>query len=117
MAGRNRVLLFAATTVFSAVFLIDFCGLIYQCGCRSLWAGAARHCNVHTAGAPDCPWCSIGMSGSLAILLSIVASQFLVVFGLPRLGTRTRVLLAFAAFPISGGILAVLVGLWKGYWN
>jgi hypothetical protein len=40
-----------------SIFLLPLCGLIFQCGCTHLWAGADSHCNIHVKGQPDCPWC------------------------------------------------------------
>ena len=48
--GAGRIA--RAAAAFTSVFFIDFCNLVYQCGCRSLWAGADAACNIHTHGGP-----------------------------------------------------------------
>ncbi|HSE41259.1 MAG TPA: hypothetical protein VLH08_10895 [Acidobacteriota bacterium] len=46
-----------ALFILLSVFLLPLCGLVFQCGCTHLWAGADSHCNIHVPGKPDCPWC------------------------------------------------------------
>lgn len=108
---------FLAAAVVTSVFFIDFCNLVYACGCRSLWAGADASCNIHTPGAKHCPWCSIGLLPSVGVWAAIVGSQAAVWFGFPRLPLLLRGFGTFAAFPVTGGILAIAVGLWTGYWR
>jgi hypothetical protein len=36
----------------------SLCDLYFDCGCLPLWSGGAEHCDVHTPGPPDCPWCT-----------------------------------------------------------
>ena len=110
-----RALVFAAAAFFTLVFFIDLCGLVYQCGCRSLWAGAADHCNIHTPGVRHCPLCAGGLWVSGPVLLSTLAAQAWVVWKL-RLPMATRAALALIAFPLVTGGLSVLVGLLAGYW-
>lgn len=121
LPGRNsltgRILLAALASGVTTAFFIDFCNLIYRCGCRSLWNGAAAMCNVHSAGGKHCPWCSIGSSGAFAVWLCIVAVQ--VYFAIrPRPSTWVaRISFALAAFPVVGGFLAIGIGVSLGYWT
>jgi hypothetical protein len=112
-----RVAIAVAAAAFTSVFFIDFCNLVYQCGCRSLWAGAAAACNIHTHGVRHCPWCSIGPAGAILIWVSVVSSQIVVALrsGYSRL--YSTALASFAMFPLVGGVLAVGFGLWFGYWS
>jgi hypothetical protein len=105
----------AAATVTSLLF-INFCNLVYQCGCESLWAGAADYCNIHDAESRHCPWCSIGWAGGAAVWATIVAAQAVVTFGWRSVPLVPRGLMALAAFPVTGGILALAIGWAKGYW-
>ena len=42
-----------------------WCNLMFGCGCRALWNGGWRDCNVHrTDGGPRCPWCVLWMPGN-----------------------------------------------------
>lgn len=112
-----RFILFAVVAGLSLVFLVDLCDLIYDCGCRSLWHGAARACNIHRPQTPDCPWCSTGTWGLVVPAGAIVAAQALVLLAPGRARTSHRVLLAVALFPVVGGITGVLFGLATGYWS
>ncbi len=114
---NKNALIFIASAIVTSVFFIDFCALVYQCGCQSLWAGAADHCNIHNAASRHCPWCSIGTMGAGAVYATIVAAQAVVVFLWRGIGWLPRALFALLAFPVAGGILALLVGFAKGYWS
>ncbi len=101
---------FILGAVVTSVFYIDFCNLVYQCGCASLWAGADAHCNVHNATGRHCPWCSVGIAGSVGLWLSVIVGQAFVAF------RTSRILLTLLVFPLIGGIEALALGLWFGYW-
>ncbi|HYP09364.1 MAG TPA: hypothetical protein VER03_24275 [Bryobacteraceae bacterium] len=113
---RSRWLLAIAATVVTSVLFIDFCNLVYACGCRSLWAGADAMCNIHHAGAKHCPWCSIGLAGSVSVWLAIVGAQSLCALRAGG-GWILRSALTFGAFPVVGGALAVALGVAQGYWS
>lgn len=112
---RNRWLLAISATVVTSILFLDFCNLMYACGCRSWWAGADAFCNIHRAGARHCPWCSIGLVGSSAVWLTIAGTQAWLALG-SRAGWALRSSMTFAAFPIVGGLIAVAIGLAHGYW-
>jgi hypothetical protein len=54
---------FAISFTLTSLFFINLCNLIFRCGCRSLWAGAAVACNIHAQQRHHCPWCSHGTGG------------------------------------------------------
>ncbi len=63
-----------AIAVTTAVFVVGtfvgflpFCDLVYGCGCDWVWSGGVAQCNVHVAGAPDCPWCAHGRLVGLGV--------------------------------------------------
>ena len=95
---------------------LDLCDLLYRCGCRAWWAGAAEHCNIQVAGPPDCPWCSYGFWGGAIPFLGIVAAQAAVVLVPGRSGALARFLWALVAFVGGGAVFAVAFGLAAGYW-
>lgn len=117
MTRGARIGLFLAASIVTSVFFIDFCGFVYGCGCQSIWAGADSACNIHTHGVKHCPFCSIGLPGPVGVWALIVASQAGICFGVPGLGTVVRSIAAFAAFPVTGGILALVIGVFLGYWH
>lgn len=105
-----------AFAVTSALF-INFCDLVYACGCHSLWNGADAHCNIHAHHGKHCPWCSHGMVGYGLIFASIVLPQFGVAWLLRTKSWVTGLTATLLGFPVFGGIVAVVVGLWDGYWK
>ncbi len=107
----------AVSVAVTSVFIIDFCNWIYECGCRSLWAGGSAHCNIHMAGTKHCPWCAIGTGGFATIFAAIAAVQGVVSFVPSRWPWPARLVAALAAFPAAGLVLALGVGWWKGYWD
>ena len=115
LASSIGVFLVAAG--ITSVFFIDFCSLVYQCGCRSLWAGAATHCNIHLEGVRHCPWCAAGVLGQAAVYGGIVGAQGFISFRLPQIKLFSRSALAAAAFPVVGGMFALVFGFAHGYWG
>ena len=74
----HKLVIAILAAAFTSIFYINFCNLVYQCGCRSLWNGADAMCNVHSHGTKHCPWCAIGLAGSVAVWASIVGVQILI---------------------------------------
>jgi hypothetical protein len=117
MSKIQGTAIFLVAASVTAVFFIDFCNWIYACGCRSLWAGADAHCNIHQPGARHCPFCAIGVAGGGAVFLAIVAPQAYLSFRPARWAWPFRLLAALAAFPVAGSGIAILLGWRMGYWN
>ncbi|HVS14122.1 MAG TPA: hypothetical protein VMV46_09370 [Thermoanaerobaculia bacterium] len=99
----------------AALFFLDLCDLIFDCGCRSLWAGAADHCNVHDPTTPSCPWCVTGRWGTWLPLGVIWAGQAAALLWPGRLSLPWRVALAAVAFFALGGAVGLGFGLATGY--
>jgi hypothetical protein len=113
----GKILIFTAAAIVTSLLFINFCALVYQCGCESLWAGAADRCNIHDAHSRHCPWCSIGTAGAGTVYAAILAAQAGVVFFWPGVAWLPRAILTLLAFPVTGGILALVLGWVKGYWQ
>ena len=113
---RSRWLLALAAAVVTSVLFLDFCDLMYACGCRSLWAGADAMCNIHNAHSRHCPWCSIGVSGGVAVWLAIIGAQSMLALRTGG-GWILRSLTTFGAFPVTGGLIAIAIGIAQGYWR
>lgn len=113
--GRAAVL--AVCAAVTTVFFINFCSLLYGCGCTFLWSGAAAHCNIHAATGRHCPWCVAGEATQRGIYLSMVATQALIVFWPLPWGWGRRLVLGLLAFPAVGTVIGLVMGLVQGYWN
>lgn len=101
----------------TSVLFINFCNLVYGCGCESLWAGAATHCNIHAKHGKHCPWCSHGEAGYGMIFSAVLLPEFGVAYLARRRYFWSQLGLAMATFPVSGSIVALIVGLMDGYWK
>ena len=109
-----KLAILAAALAFTSAFFIQWCDLIYQCGCTYDWAGGADHCNIRQAGPPDCPWCASRLYGGIAYFF-VVGAQAAVALG-PGRPTWGRLALALAASPAAAAVIGVAIGLWSGYW-
>lgn len=119
---------FIAVSVTTAVFWLQLCDLVYDCGCHGFWAGAADHCNVHTepAGSPHrCPWCVSPLAGGASFLGT--AAWFALTL-LPRwpqrlvrgtAGVQLLVRIGTAGFGIPAFVFGVgwISGALMGYWG
>ncbi len=112
----RALILGAGVTVVSVGFL-DLCDLIYDCGCRASWAGAADACNIHDPQPPHCPWCATGWVGAWVPYLTIVVAQAAAALWPGRLGLGYRALLVGLAFPVLGGLNGLIFGWVMGYWS
>lgn len=102
-----------AATVFS---VLPLCDLLFACGCTWPWAGGLRHCNIHDASGPHCPWCVYPASADLSLATLLVA-QAAGAWAVARSRSSFAWLLAGGA--AAGGAAAVLVrgavAWWAGY--
>ena len=115
VAVRVALLALGATVV--SVAFLDFCDLVYDCGCRASWAGAADACNVHDPDPPHCPWCATGWVGAWVPYGTIVLVQGVAALWPGRLGLAYRALLVLLAFPLVGGLNGLVFGWVMGYWS
>jgi hypothetical protein len=111
----DRLTPFAVSFTITCIFFINVCDWIFDCGCRSLWAGADAICNVHLADSRHCPFCSRGMAGYAAILTAVSAPQ-LAVSASSRTSMTTRVVLCLLLFPAMMVAVGYLLGASDGYW-
>ena len=100
----------------TCTFFINLCAWIFQCGCRSLWAGADIACNVHAAHGHHCPWCIRGYLGEAIVLALMCAPQFAVA-AFARWNWTTRTMAALAMFPAAGSVIALVYGAMDLYWR
>ena len=121
-SGRGGFWLRAAGFVVAAaavsVFFLDLCHLTYDCGCVSLRAGGAAHCNIRTPGPPDCPYCA-RPGAAYGALFAAIGAQGLICFVPGRRKPRplARVAGAMLAAPLVIVGFGAALGLAVGYWN
>ncbi len=114
---RSAAVIFLLAAAVTSLFIINLCDWIYDCGCRSWWAGAADRCNVHSPDGPHCPWCAAGTRGFAAVYLGILAPQALLSFWPRRWRWQWRLAAALAASPIIGAAIGLIMGWRAGYWE
>ncbi len=111
-----RIAVFGVAAGITFVGFIQYCDLLFDCGCRPLWDGAAALCNVHNAEPPHCPWCvGDGELGTWSFR-AILFGQGLVAVIPGRFGW-VRAAAVLLAFPAVGGIGALASGIVVGYWQ
>jgi hypothetical protein len=109
----QKSLIFIASATVTSAFFINFCASVFHCGCHSLWAGADQMCNIHAAGTHHCPWCA---HNPAAAYLAMVVPQAWISFGFATWSWPKRLAAALIAFPVFGGVAAVIYGVASGYW-
>ena len=112
---RNKLFLMAIAVGLGGVVFIDVCDLVFDCGCRSLWAGAASLCNIHNQIPPHCPWCERPFVFGGSAFAAAAGAQAALVFGAARLGLAARFALALLAFPVVGALVGIAQAWWSGY--
>ena len=53
---------------------LTLCDLSFDCGCVAPGMGDWQHCDIQTAGPPDCPWCktpTISAGGYLRLSITL----------------------------------------------
>ena len=113
----GKLLIFAASFTLTCAFFLNFCDLLFACGCRSLWAEAADHCNVHQHQGRRCPFCTRGLPGYSAVFAAMVLPQAWISFRKRPMRWQVRLAAAIAAFPVTGIALGLAMGIYDGYWN
>ena len=111
-----RLAVFMAAAGTASGFFINACNVVYQCGCRSWWNGAAEACNIHAAGSRHCPWCLEDGQGGYISFAMVILCQATISFWPGKMAVGARLAGALSAFPVVAGIGGLLFGLLTGYW-
>jgi len=111
----DRLLPFAVSFAATCLFFINLCDWLFDCGCRSLWAGADAMCNIHIAESRHCPFCSHGIAGYAGVMAAVTAPQFAVSWW-TAWSRPTRTAVCLLLFPAGMIVVGVLAGLIGGYW-
>ncbi len=114
---RGKAFLLVALFALSSVFFIDVCGLVFGCGCRSLWAGASEACNIHSEAPPHCPWCAHPIAAGAVAFAAMAMVQTAIVLGPGRAGLLLRFALALLSFPVTAGLVGTVQGFLWEYWG
>ena len=112
-----KLAVFMAAAGTAAALFINACDVLYECGCRSWWNGAAEACNIHAPQSRHCPWCvEDGLGGSISFAM-VILCQATISFWPGKMAVGARLAGALSAFPVVAGIGGLLFGLLTGYWS
>ena len=98
-------------TVLGSLSFLTICDLSFDCGCCAPGMGDMQHCDIQTAGPPDCPWCARLPIGAAAFLTAAAGALF-VARGAERVPFLAIVAASWAGFNlalIAAGILTALL--------
>ena len=107
--------------VLGGLSFLTLCDLSFDCGCVAPGMGDWQHCDIQTAGPPDCPWCKTptisagafvfaALGALLATRASVARLPFIVVVAASWAGFNLATILAGIATAIALG-RPVLPGL------
>ncbi len=85
--------------------IMPICDMHFDCGCSWPGPGAYAHCDIHTQGPPDCPWCTGWTSFLSAMAVSYGLSLAVALWVAPRAPFPLVVLAGFAGV-VGGAVLA-----------
>ena len=123
-----RWLVFIGLAITTATFWLQICDLVYDCGCRGFWAGAAEHCNIHSqpASSPHrCPWCVSPLAGGASFIGTMGWMSISLLVRWParfasasRLQEAlTRIAAASVSIPVFVFGVGWMSGALMGYWS
>lgn len=111
---KSRLFFLVAVGV-TAVLFVNWCDVVFQCGCRSLWNGIAADCNIHAATGPHCPWCEHPLAGGGVAFGAVVIAQWAAIHRVTG-SYGGRLALALLAFPVVSGLIALGQRFLWSYW-
>jgi hypothetical protein len=97
--------------------LMNVCALLFQCGCRSWWTGAATHCNIHQAGAKHCPWCTLDPNIFWGLFAGFVVCELAAVLFTRHRPWWQQFAAGVAAYLVAATLSAGVLGVFQHYWN
>lgn len=112
---RLRALVgWAVGMVLASIAILPLCDLSFDCGCRLPGLGGYTHCDIHTAGPPDCPWCEKPMRFAVAGIVSYGVALVAVLWLPARMRFGWLVLTGFSVAWVStlvaGMVTSILLG-------
>ena len=107
---------FLLALAVTGIFFVDWCAVVSQCGCLSLWNGNATYCNIHAPMGPHCPWCAHPLAGGGIAFGAAVVAQWAAVYRTSTSSFMNRLVPAIVAFPLASGLVALVQRFVWEYW-
>lgn len=111
-ALRVRLLPALLVLLLGGFAFMPVCDLSFDCGCTWPGAGSMAHCDILTAGPPDCPWCAYPWSGYGTMALSTGAA--FVAIARTRRHWAVSTLVGLTVFFATAMLAGVVTSLWLG---
>ena len=96
---------------------MNVCALLFQCGCRSWFTGAAAHCNIHQAGVKHCPWCTLDPSIFWSLFIGFILCELAAVLATRHRPWWWQLMAALGAYLLAATLSAAVLGVFQHYWN
>ena len=93
---------------------LTLCDLSFDCGCVAPGMGDWQHCDVQTAGPPDCPWCVHPTISGAAFVIAALGALLATRAAVARLPFIVVVAASWAGFNLAtllaGIVTAIILG-------
>ena len=90
---------------------LTICDLNFDCGCVAPGMGDWQHCDIQTAGPPDCPWCEQPKISAAAFVIAALGALLATRAAVARLPFIVVVAASWAGFnlaAIAAGIVTAI---------
>lgn len=93
---------------------LTLCDLSFDCGCVAPGMGDWQHCDIQTAGPPDCPWCDRPTISASAFVFAALGALLATRASFSRLPFVVVVAASWAGFNLAiilaGIVTAIVLG-------
>lgn len=101
-------------TVLGSLSFLTLCDLAFDCGCLAPGMGDWQHCDIRTAGPPDCPWCEQPEIAAAAFAFSALGALLGTRAAAPRLPMLVVVAASWAGFNLATVVAGIVTALALG---
>lgn len=117
MRWLKGLAVWGACAAFAYATLLNVCQLLFSCGCRSWWTGAASHCNIHQAGMKHCPWCTLAPEYFWSLFAAFVVAQTAAVWLARRRPWWQQAAYGLSTYLVTAALSALVLGFSQHYWD
>ncbi len=100
--------------VLGSASFLTMCDLSFDCGCLAPGLGDWQHCDIQTAGPPDCPWCEQPEIAAVAFVFAALGALLAARAAVARFPLLVAVAVSWAGFNLAtilaGIVTAIVLG-------
>lgn len=100
--------------VLGSLSFLTLCDLAFDCGCLAPGMGNWQHCDIRTAGPPDCPWCARPGIAAAAFVFSALGALLATRAAVDRLPLLVVVAAGWAGFNLATILAGIVTSLALG---